>query len=124
MKTRSASGDRECFSEQTALLRPAGDHELGAVSRSQAVVDSEVRGVGVYGTITPLAGPISPTVVPYGGGEFYGFVPLEPNVLLNTVNQKFYRWKPLLQRTALPAPLAPVEHGFSRDDALHVLTLK
>jgi hypothetical protein len=71
-------------------------------------------------TLVSLSGPHSSTAFP--DEEMTQFVLLEPDFLYNTVDLKFYRRRPPLQRTALPAKLAEAFFGWPQ--AYHVVRLK
>lgn len=73
-------------------------------------------------TLLSLSGPFSSTLFP--DEEMTQFVLLEPDLLYSTADLKFYRKQPPLQRTALPATLAPLNSGFNPLGAYHALRLR
>jgi len=73
-------------------------------------------------TLVRLQDPASSVLFP--GVGLSEFLLLDPDFLYNTNDFKFYRRQPPLQRTALPAKLAPLSSGFNPIGAYHVLRLQ
>jgi hypothetical protein len=72
-------------------------------------------------TLARLEGPAAAVLFP--GLRLDNFVLLDPDFLYNTSDFKFYQRQPPLQRTALPAKLAPLNSGFNPVGAYHVVRL-
>jgi hypothetical protein len=94
-----------------------GFHRIESVSSSAATVFSQPLGT----TLVPLEGPLSSTLFPSTRLSSFVFVLLEPSYLYNTQDLKFYRKEPPLQRTALPARLAPLASGGNPVGSYHTL---
>lgn len=73
-------------------------------------------------TLLSLSGPFSSTLFP--DEDMTQFVLLEPDLLYNTADLKFYRKQAPLQRTALPATLARFSIEEDSPRAYHVLRLR
>ncbi len=80
-------------------------------TRAQLV--TAARGIAVVSpggspalTVVPLDGDQPPTAFPMPLGSIFGFRALSPAFLYNVLDLRFYRYRPALARTALPAPLA------------------
>ncbi|MGH7207864.1 MAG: hypothetical protein ACREIL_00620 [Nitrospiraceae bacterium] len=73
-------------------------------------------------TLSRLQGPAS--AVLFTGTSLFDFVLLDPEFLYNTSDFKFYRKQSPLQRTALPATLAPLNSGFNPLGAYHALRFR
>lgn len=104
-----------------------GFHIVSSVSSRTALVTSEtfdkvrLMSVTLGTSLVPLQGEVSSTF--FANALLDTFVLLDPEFLYNTDDLKFYRTQPPLQRTALPARLAPVASE-SYPAAYHVLRLK
>ena len=73
-------------------------------------------------TLVRLEGPAAAVLFP--GLRLDNFLLLDPDFLYNTSDFKFYRRQPPLQRTALPAKLAPLSSGFNPVGVYHLLRLQ
>lgn len=103
----------------------ASGYGLGSVSSGAALVetfDFTIFPPTFTTTLSRLQGPASEVLFP--GASLFDFVLLDPEFLYNTSDFKFYRKQPPLQRTALPATLAPLNSGFNPEGAYHVLRLR
>ncbi|MGH7208522.1 MAG: hypothetical protein ACREIL_03955, partial [Nitrospiraceae bacterium] len=103
----------------------APGYSLGSVSSSAALVvgsNFPTFSPTFYTTLAPLHDPASAVLFP--GVSLFDFVLLEPDFLYNTADLKFYRRQPPLQRTPLPATLAPLPSGESLRAAYHAVRLQ
>ncbi|MGH7208952.1 MAG: hypothetical protein ACREIL_06185, partial [Nitrospiraceae bacterium] len=92
----------------------APGYGLGSVSSGAALVqasDFTSFPPTFSTTLARLQDPVSSVLFP--GVGLFDFVLLEPDFLYNTSDLKFYRRQPPLQRTPLPATLAPLPSGES-----------
>jgi hypothetical protein len=99
-----------------------GTHVLSSAGPDLALLLSAMfadAGDTVASTLVPLAGPAPVTVFP--DELLLDFVVLPPDELYNRADLRFYRQRPPLQRTPLPARLAPVGSRPSGD--LHAIRL-
>ena len=98
-------------------------YRLESVSSGAALVEAfDFPSFSVSTTLVRLEGPAAAVLFP--GLRLDNFLLLDPDFLYNTSDFKFYRKQSPLQRTALPAPLAPLNSGFNPEGAYHAVRLR
>jgi hypothetical protein len=103
--THVIAWDHQAGRAAVAATLPPGSHGLTSATPSTALVNSFVGPAFEPGAfVVPLDEPRPPIAFP--GESMWSFAMLVPSYLFNPENGKFYRLRPPLQRTALPAPLA------------------
>ncbi|MEK6718938.1 MAG: hypothetical protein AABZ16_15750, partial [candidate division NC10 bacterium] len=98
-------------------VRPEGVHFLGPTTSAMAMVQD------LESFLVPLDGSRSP--IEFQGIFLAGsFTLLDPGFLYNVTDLKFYRARPPLQRTTLPAKLADLPDGSNPIGDYHVIRVR